>query len=827
MKIHYVFLFLSGTFLQGMENQSLQKLSDKQLCNEVERLCDPGWGRSWLFKVRRDSFETLNEVGKLVANLPDARLRLHGFLKITSFKEHVLVSLGKMQSLFANVKMATLHQDLMLLNKCILERLEPAIRRLIIERFRVFDTFRNPEIFELTSKTVRFDGVKKIHFVMDDETINFTSASKEFEEFEKSKRFKNSYISLGPDIYIIKDKQTNTWTCIDKETSPKQKDAIAVDVKYELDLVRANFVIYFKNNNKAIAKIRWLSFEMPFLQVSVKLSHDKTKIIVSILLINGYSTASGCYGSLLRYYYCPLDNDIQPDSLGDLMIIPGKDWLNDPKFILVQKIKFSHNDRFIFVTCNFGFFVYDLFEKKVRLSLEKRGIFAGAFSHDDSLFAIAHKDHESPKGTLTLYCIDHKILFRSFHVMEFVGEVDKIRLKFSPDDLYLAVCCEHGLIVLQMPTFVENLLEASKRPIRGVYNLHIPWQREAILTDAPSALKFTLQKRLWENRIYAQEKKIDERWQRCLQIVASKLAKRRLQTVAALPVVLNGHIPSHKQDNYFICLALDGDGMQALLTAGMLEKIEEQLGRPLHECFDCIVGSNFGAILALGLVASRNGERALLNAKKLIRFLFNYGKEFFNLEQKAPGQEYPLARLQQLLKICFKDVQLSDALTQVIIPSLRLTSHEAVLFDSYQARRVEQSDDFMDFVAACASSSMLFSAISKQGHGDTTEPYTENPRYKNDAAGLLRDITLPEKVLILSLTTGIPNANNSVTHERLKEQYGSSYCRLKPDIDMKKIGAPDNTNPRLLGSYLDWGRAVKTDSFILQLKELIDKRVEH
>ena len=54
---------------------------------------------------------------------------------------------------------------------------------------------------------------------------------------------------------------------------------------------------------------------------------------------------------------------------------------------------------------------------------------------------------------------------------------------------------------------------------------------------------------------------------------------------------------------FYAGLALDGEGLQVLLTAPVIKRLEEELRCPMYKLFDCIVGASFGGIIALGLTA--------------------------------------------------------------------------------------------------------------------------------------------------------------------------------------------------------------------------------
>ncbi len=121
-------------------------------------------------------------------------------------------------------------------------------------------------------------------------------------------------------------------------------------------------------------------------------------------------------------------------------------------------------------------------------------------------------------------------------------------------------------------------------------------------------------------------------------------------------------------DTFSAGLALDGEGLQALITASMVKRLEDELG-PLHQVFDYITGSSFGGIVALALVASADGNRRAIKTKDIIKLFENDAQEIFPAKSKKSTEPYyPLDPLKEKLKLLFKHTRLCDSLTRVIVP---------------------------------------------------------------------------------------------------------------------------------------------------------------
>jgi predicted acylesterase/phospholipase RssA len=70
-------------------------------------------------------------------------------------------------------------------------------------------------------------------------------------------------------------------------------------------------------------------------------------------------------------------------------------------------------------------------------------------------------------------------------------------------------------------------------------------------------------------------------------------------------------------------LALDGGGIRGVLSLGVLQAIEKEVGQPLGEYFDYIAGTSTGAILAAALAKG-------MPLKDLESFYFDFGPQIFD-----------------------------------------------------------------------------------------------------------------------------------------------------------------------------------------------------
>ena len=162
-------------------------------------------------------------------------------------------------------------------------------------------------------------------------------------------------------------------------------------------------------------------------------------------------------------------------------------------------------------------------------------------------------------------------------------------------------------------------------------------------------------------------------------------------------------------------LSIDGGGIRGLIPALFLAEIEERTGKPISEIFDLIIGTSTGGILACALTLpdiSQEAPTPKYTAKEVVDFYFEEGERIF---KKIFGRglfslgflfkaKYPITNLSNVLKEYFGEVELAEALTEVIT-----TSYETeVLADNYffksEKARNRAGENYAFWQAATATS---------------------------------------------------------------------------------------------------------------------------
>jgi patatin-like phospholipase/acyl hydrolase len=138
-------------------------------------------------------------------------------------------------------------------------------------------------------------------------------------------------------------------------------------------------------------------------------------------------------------------------------------------------------------------------------------------------------------------------------------------------------------------------------------------------------------------------------------------------------------------------LSIDGGGIRGIIPARILQQIEQQMGRPLHELFDLIGGTSTGGIIALGLGTSAN-RGGPYSAAELLRLYTDNGPAIFKKSWYTPIKswftpKYNPKALDETLGRYFGQAELDSALTPLLISSYDLQSQLPFFFKSHRIAR--------------------------------------------------------------------------------------------------------------------------------------------
>lgn len=133
-------------------------------------------------------------------------------------------------------------------------------------------------------------------------------------------------------------------------------------------------------------------------------------------------------------------------------------------------------------------------------------------------------------------------------------------------------------------------------------------------------------------------------------------------------------------------LSIDGGGVRGIIPATVLATLERIAGRPVHELFDLISGTSTGGIIAAALAgpnpppASDIADLYIARAPAIFA-----ASPWRSVASLLSSPKYSATPLEVVLRAQFGDRYLSEARTNLLIPSYDIERREAKLFKSWHA----------------------------------------------------------------------------------------------------------------------------------------------
>ncbi|MFK7949829.1 MAG: patatin-like phospholipase family protein [Saprospiraceae bacterium] len=180
----------------------------------------------------------------------------------------------------------------------------------------------------------------------------------------------------------------------------------------------------------------------------------------------------------------------------------------------------------------------------------------------------------------------------------------------------------------------------------------------------------------------------------------------------------------------FRILSIDGGGIRGILPGQIMvaleEKIQKRTRNPtarIADYFDLIAGTSTGGILSCAYTCPDKDGRPKFTAKEAVDIYLEFGDSIFStpVVQKVTsiaglfGPKYPPFVLENLLKEKLGDAKLSQALSNIIIPSFSLDDGDTKFFTSSDAKK-NKKDYFMWEVARSTSAAPTYFPAASAGN---------------------------------------------------------------------------------------------------------------
>ncbi|KAK1263226.1 Patatin-2-Kuras 2 [Acorus gramineus] len=156
--------------------------------------------------------------------------------------------------------------------------------------------------------------------------------------------------------------------------------------------------------------------------------------------------------------------------------------------------------------------------------------------------------------------------------------------------------------------------------------------------------------------------------------------------------------------NFITVLSIDGGGIKGIIPAAILSFLESELQRldgedvRLADYFDVITGTSTGGLVAAMLAAPNEDNRPLFAAKEIKEFYLEHSPKIFpqyggyilapfiKIFRALWGPKYGGSYLHELIKEKLGTTRLSQALTNLIIPTFDIKLLHHTIFSTFEVK---------------------------------------------------------------------------------------------------------------------------------------------
>jgi patatin-like phospholipase/acyl hydrolase len=178
-------------------------------------------------------------------------------------------------------------------------------------------------------------------------------------------------------------------------------------------------------------------------------------------------------------------------------------------------------------------------------------------------------------------------------------------------------------------------------------------------------------------------------------------------------------------------LAIDGGGIRGIIPAIILAEVERRAGQPIAKLFDLIAGSSTGSILAVGLATPDAQQNPRYSAEEMARFYEEEGHVIFSRSRWRAIQsfnnittvKYPSDGIDSVLDKVFGDLNLSEAIANVLITSYEIQRRQPWFFRSRKAKISSKCDFKMRDVVRASTAAPTFFEPAQVFHAEAEADY--------------------------------------------------------------------------------------------------------
>lgn len=217
----------------------------------------------------------------------------------------------------------------------------------------------------------------------------------------------------------------------------------------------------------------------------------------------------------------------------------------------------------------------------------------------------------------------------------------------------------------------------------------------------------------------------------------------------------------------FRILSLDGGGLKGLFSAAVLAELGRDLGVTVADCFDLVVGTSTGGLIALGLGAGRSPD-------ELVEFYVRRGPEIFPAKRsrmlaQAGRSKHGPEPLRRALDDVLGGRLLGDSLKRLVIPAYSLDENDVYVFKTPHHERLRRDgrETMVDVAMATTAAPTFLPASRLRNHRLVDGGVWANNPALVGVAEAVSMLGVPlDRIQVLSLGTTDPCEANSLRLDR-------------------------------------------------------------
>ena len=216
-----------------------------------------------------------------------------------------------------------------------------------------------------------------------------------------------------------------------------------------------------------------------------------------------------------------------------------------------------------------------------------------------------------------------------------------------------------------------------------------------------------------------------------------------------------------------IVLSISGGGIRGLIPAIILQEIEKRTDMRISECCDLISGNSTGGIISCLLTTPNIKNRPKYSAGQIVNMYKEFGREVFkrNIARiifsfgGLIANKYSYKPLEKLLKDYFQITRLSDATTNLLIPSYQISNTPFPHFFKSTHAKASYSKEKNPFLWQCARSTSAASSYFRPYKFNNELTFIDGGLFANNPSMCAYSQAKKmwgdeEKIVLISLGTG-------------------------------------------------------------------------